>query len=198
MLRIIFTLIITITLSSPWCFASSFRCGGKLVSVGETAFDVLMKCQKPDWIDEAEFETIRKVGSNEWQKVHVKREIWLYNFGPNAFMRELVVENDRVIDIKSLGYGYQEDRIGAFANVESKLYLGMSKSEAFVYWGAPSFKTSRTEERFYKTDEKKIIKYYVTVTEWIYNFGSRRIVKTLLFENNRLTDIKAGDYGYDH
>jgi hypothetical protein len=67
-----------------------------------------------------------------------------------------------------------------------------------MIWGhRPTFKTSKKEERLVKEDNESYLNYHVTITEWVYNFGSNRFVKTLLFENDRLKEIKTGGYGYD-
>lgn len=35
-------------------------------------------------------------------------EIWTYNFGPNQLMERVRIENGLVVQIDSLGYGYNE------------------------------------------------------------------------------------------
>lgn len=37
---------------------------------------------------------------------------------------------------------------------------------------------------------------YVDIEEWFYNFGPGRLTQTLLFEDNRLVDVRDGSYGY--
>ncbi|MCP4682629.1 MAG: DUF2845 domain-containing protein [Desulfobacterales bacterium] len=179
-----------------YCIASDFKCGKKLVSKGDTTFDILKKCKKPDWVDKTEIEVIKKTAPDEWTKSRINRETWLYNFGPKAFMMELIIENGKLVRIKSLRSGYREEDIGRFRNVETKLHNQMSKSEALIYWGDPDHKASRTEVKYHKANEEKILEYNVTVAEWLYNFGPNRFVKTLVFENNRMVEIKTGGYGY--
>ena len=36
----------------------------------------------------------------------------------------------------------------------------------------------------------------VTIEEWEYNLGPNRFIRYLTFENNRLTSVTTGDYGY--
>ena len=38
--------------------------------------------------------------------IEVPVEIWLYNLGPNKLMRRLRFEGGYVVDIDTLGYGY--------------------------------------------------------------------------------------------
>ena len=197
-MKITLILIIVSLAALSKCFASSFYCDKSLVKLGDTTYDILMKCEKPGWVDKTEVEIIKLINSNEWRKIQVKREVWLYNLGPNNFMRELIIENDRLIEIKSLGYGYLEKDIGSFGNVENKLYIQMSKSEVLVHWGEPTHETNWTEEKLHKVDEENFKKYNVTFTKWIYDFGPKRFIKTLLFENDRLVSIGSGKYGYNN
>ncbi len=188
-------LIISLTALSK-CYAVNLNCDNFIVQIGDTTYDILMKCEKPGWVDKTEVDIIKQINSNEWKIIQVKREVWLYNWGPNTFMKELIIENDRLIEIKSLDYGYLEKDIGSFGNEENKLYIQMSKSEVLIHWGEPTYKTSRTEEKFYKIDDN-YKKYNVTITEWIYNFGPKRFMKTLIFENDRLVSIVRENYGYN-
>ncbi|MBU0993310.1 MAG: DUF2845 domain-containing protein [Proteobacteria bacterium] len=180
-----------------YCYAeSTLNCGKNIVSVGDAAYDVLMKCEKPKWVDASELDVIKELNPNEWVKSHIKRELWLYNRGPNTFMKELIFENDKLVEIKSLSYGCLEKDIGSFANDDNKLHLRMSKPEVLIFWGNPDYQTDMTEERLYKVSEKEFLKYTISISKWIYNFGENRFIKTLVFENGRLTEIIAGERGY--
>ncbi len=44
--------------------------------------------------------------------------------------------------------------------------------------------------------EPFLVKEYVTVEEWVYNFGPSRFIYFLRFENGKLKKITTGDYGY--
>ena len=41
-----------------------------------------------------------------------------------------------------------------------------------------------------------LLKEYVTIEEWEYNFGQGSFIRYLRFENGRLRRITTGDYGY--
>jgi hypothetical protein len=165
--------------------------------VGDSTYDVLMKCGEPWWKDNSEVEVIKKVAVNEWEKTILDKGIWFYNFGPNRFMKLLFFENDKLNEIKNLGYGCLEKDIGKYKNNKVKLYMEMPKTEVLIHWGDPDYTTQTVEERLFKVNEGQKIKCTVTVSKWIYNFGSRRFIKTLTFENGRLIKIDSGGYGYD-
>jgi hypothetical protein len=46
------------------------------------------------------------------------------------------------------------------------------------------------------SQEPLLLKEYIKVEEWTYNFGPTRFIYYLRFENGRLKRIASGDYGY--
>ena len=48
--------------------------------------------------------------------------------------------------------------------------------------------------RYY--EEPLYSKEYIEVEEWTYNFGPRKFIRYLRFENGKLRRIITGDYGY--
>lgn len=74
---------------------------------------------------------------------------------------------------------------------------GLSKGEVKSWCGDPTFEDRRKEDRIKEIEHGKehtIIS--VTVDEWMYNFGSNRFIKILMFENSVLHEIKTGGYGW--
>lgn len=195
MLKKIFSLIAVVLLVSTYSSASSFRCNGRIVSDGDSKYDVLMRCQQPYLSDTTEKEVIRRVTSSEWRKYLVKRETCLYNYGSSNLMRLMVFENEKLMEIRSLGYGYMDGDIGRYTGDVSKLTMGMTSVEVVMHWGRPSYKSDRNEERIIKVDDNNFMKTYVTVSDWIYNMGQNRLTKTLVFEAGELFEVKDGNYG---
>lgn len=89
----------------------ALRCGSDLVLEGESKNQVRISCGNPtevtDWV---EYRLIQvhypysSVVEEIAKPIHV--EEWLYNFGPQRFMRELRFENGHLQTIKTLGYGH--------------------------------------------------------------------------------------------
>jgi hypothetical protein len=44
--------------------------------------------------------------------------------------------------------------------------------------------------------ETAFSKEVITIEEWMYNFGSSRFIRFLVFVNGRLREIRTGGYGY--
>ncbi len=77
-----------------------FRCGNRIVSVGEPAAQVRNKCGAPASVDRHE-EAYREGGSGA--KISV--ELWTYDFGPSSFIRVLRFENGVLRRVDTGDYG---------------------------------------------------------------------------------------------
>ncbi|MFO7645376.1 MAG: DUF2845 domain-containing protein [Desulfosarcina sp.] len=101
----------------------AIRCGTKLVSTGETRFEVRHKCGEPDFVESWEEERIQRdfrfspefdSDSRRYTghrspflvKETVRIEEWTYNFGPTMFLRYLRFENGVLTDISSGDRGF--------------------------------------------------------------------------------------------
>ncbi len=100
--------------------AHAFRCGTRLISVGDSKFRVLSKCGDPTHIDIWEEERIfrdfhtPKYTDSENQhyreffvvKQQVTIERWTYNLGALKFIRHLTFENGSLVKIITGEHGY--------------------------------------------------------------------------------------------
>lgn len=96
-----------------WQSAEALRCQSRLVSSGDSPFEVVKKCGPPtvqQYRDE-EIEILEPIFI-DGRKVLVSRritipvEVWTYNFGPHELIYELIFRDDRVVKIRTRGYGY--------------------------------------------------------------------------------------------
>jgi len=93
---------------------SGFRCGGRIIDVGNMRDYVLHQCGQPSNIEERteRLATNFKARYPEDQEgynytINENRiEIWTYNLGRTQFIRYLTFRNGKLIDIKTGGYGY--------------------------------------------------------------------------------------------
>jgi hypothetical protein len=95
--------------------ADTFRCGTKLVGDGDSRAEVASKCGEPTDIVEHGSVFRRPVVWGYGRPMYVGEdaveipvEVWLYNLGPNKLMRRLRFEGGYVVEIETLGYGYNE------------------------------------------------------------------------------------------
>ena len=79
---------------------------------------------------------------------------------------------------------------------------GASKSDVLMKCGQPMARETRTETVGEKVKEKsqggdtsteRVVTK--TIEEWTYNFGPRRFMQVVVFENGRLVDVRSGEYG---
>ncbi len=101
--------------------ADTMRCGSRLISEGDPKERLLMECGAPanveSWEEERYYnydappppylyKEYERYGSAYRVKVHVKVEVWTYNYGPSRFLDYVRIENGKVRKIYSGGYGY--------------------------------------------------------------------------------------------
>lgn len=96
--------------------------------------------------------------------------------------------------------------VPAFSQVGNKKFfrhrgqtieLGDSRYEVMSRIGQPNGKIKRKREFVRKVDRQFHDSTWVKEEKWLYNFGSRRFIAILTFENQELTRIESGEYGFD-
>lgn len=99
--------------------AQAFRCGNRLVEVGDRRSEVLSSCGAPTWVDSWDEDRLERyfappytTGNKQravrvplYTNVRVTVEEWTYNFGPTQFIRILRFENSKLVDITTGDYG---------------------------------------------------------------------------------------------
>ena len=99
-------LIALLTAASPVLGASSWRCGSRVVGMGQWTSDVYALCGEPtDRVASTEFITFHtRRGLEVTRAVFVER--WRYDLGPRRLVRYLTFRDGRLVDIDEGGYGY--------------------------------------------------------------------------------------------
>ncbi|MGB8326692.1 MAG: DUF2845 domain-containing protein [Steroidobacteraceae bacterium] len=92
--------------------AYAFRCGNYLVHEGDSRGEVAAKCGEP--ADVSRRTILRAPISWYYGRpiqvgnglVEIPVETWIYNLGPYRLMRQVKFEDGLVVEIETLGYGY--------------------------------------------------------------------------------------------
>lgn len=93
---------------------ASFRCGGRIIDVGQSQDFVLNKCGQPTNIDKRS-ERLATNFRHRYPENHEgynyiinenQIEIWTYNLGATQFVRYLTFKNGKLVKIKTGDYGY--------------------------------------------------------------------------------------------
>ena len=90
--------------------AYAFRCGRRLVLVGDSTFDVRRKCGEPVSIDQRVIYRAvpeQSLDGSFLEPVFIPVMIkeWIYDFGPKRFIQQLSFEEGILRGIELLGYG---------------------------------------------------------------------------------------------
>lgn len=108
MKKIVILAFFSMVLFSNVAFADSmFRCGSRLIKVGETLYEVLRKCGVPDYRDIMLKNTVTRVYAKktESEVFSLGDEVWYYDCGKKQFLIILTFNSSNLRSIKKGGYG---------------------------------------------------------------------------------------------
>lgn len=105
--------------------ADSLSCNGRIVSTGDSRYDVKSVCGEPDDASQrVEYRTIRGRVSGPCQRVsgkivcsdtreqvlEVVIDEWTYDFGSNRFIEYLTFEQGKLVSVRTGSYGHKPPR----------------------------------------------------------------------------------------
>ncbi len=191
-LRVIFsTLIFSLLWAAP---AAALRCGTDLVHEGDHKIEVLNKCGEPLWQERWRDEVFERSSFDTLEKRTIVVEEWIYDFGPTRLLYIVRFRNGRVSAIDT---GDRASRLAVDScRNGNTLNIGDTKVEVIRKCGSPAYRDSREDERVIVSDRLSALRETLRIDEWTYNFGPRRFLLHLTFENGRLREIESGDYGF--
>jgi hypothetical protein len=80
-------------------------CDDRVISVGDSKTDILIKCGEPFYRDAHQEEQKEQLPDSSTRTIIVTVEEWTYNFGPQRFTRIITFRNGQVVNIRTGGYG---------------------------------------------------------------------------------------------
>jgi hypothetical protein len=89
----------------PPAAAATWRCGKRLVGVGDSVGQVLARCGGPSYQNESLEAVTVRISPLEKLTRFVSVERWIYDRGPHEFVRELTFRDGILAHIAELGYG---------------------------------------------------------------------------------------------
>lgn len=203
--------------------AHALRCGTYLIDSGDTKAEVRARCGEPvDVAVRVESNTVHQAvpfatrgtavrvngarvnGARLNNGVAVASrsvtsvvETWTLNFGPQRFMVRIEFWDGIVRDIDTLGRGYSPEQLGTRAY---DVRLGQSPSRVRSIWGEPSDVTSRVVRNAVTSvvvDGVAATRETATEVEvWLFNFGPRRFMRRVTFEDGRVVRIETLGRGF--
>lgn len=109
-MRPIASFALTVALLAPALLQAdqTFRCGSRIVRIGDTAAEVSDKCGPADssrtW-SETRTETIWDKGYAIERQILIVYDEWLYDLGRNRLVRQLTFTDGRLSKVDTSGYG---------------------------------------------------------------------------------------------
>ena len=103
---ILVMLIISATQIPSYAIQSdSLYCDGRIISIGDTAGEVISKCGQPAYTFQREQNIVDELYPTRIITTVIIDD-WTFNFGPDRFQYHMLLKNGRVMGIESLDYGY--------------------------------------------------------------------------------------------
>lgn len=170
--------------------SDAMRCGDKLVSIGDTKAEVLLKCGKPFFENLISFEMTRNTNKSDAISNTGIEEQWTYNQGNNQLLKILTFMGGRLISIED------GERVNPTEEYKKDFHFSIGDTQANVLriYGEPITKEIVSLEKALISDEsgKRILKE-VKVEQWTYSPGPGKFLLILTFKNGRLVQIDEGD-----
>ena len=185
-----------LSLFPAWSYADSISCDGGIVSSGDPAVELLMKCGNPEWKESRQEEITDLINPNLKQRTYITVDEWTYNYGPEQFMRIITLRNGVITRINTGKYGTSKDREAPGPACGGRIIsVGDSKADILIMCGEPLFATSYQEELKERLDDSRSRTVIITVEEWTYNFGPQQFMRVVTLRNGKVVDIRTGGYG---
>jgi hypothetical protein len=176
--------------------ADTLSCDGGIISIGDRAVDLLMKCGKPEWQESHQEEITDRLAPGLRQKTYITVEQWTYNFGSHQLLRTVTIKNGVITDIRTGQHGISKEREPAGPGCDDRIIsTGDTKGDVLAKCGEPFYRTTHDEELREQLDATRSRKVVVNIDEWTYNFGPHRFLRIITFRNGLVVDIRTGGYG---
>ena len=190
------SIVLILFLLPTWSYADSISCDGGIVSSGDAAVDLIVKCGKPEWKESYQEEITDQVNPNLRHRTYIALEEWTYNFGPQQFLRIVTLRNGVIAGIRTGTYGTSKGSGSPGPDCDGRVIsVGDTKTDILIKCGKPFYKSSNQEELKESFDDSSSRKLTVTVEEWTYNFGPQQFMRIITFRNGTVVDIRTGGYG---
>jgi Protein of unknown function (DUF2845) len=173
--------------------ATTLKCDNGVVRMTDSKYEITHKCGEPAYTDFSQVTRISKRSKSETVSSFVTVEDWLYNFGHERFVVVLTFESDKLIGMRSFGYGRSE---GEKINFNKKVDIGDPSVRLLFLFGPPSYKEERVDTKVISRKEGTTIPKQKTIARWTYNLGPNRFIRIYHFVNGRLKKTTFGSKGF--
>jgi hypothetical protein len=190
--------------------APSLRCGGALVSVGDSKLDLLGRCGHPTLRDERMEERARSDVDRTGEGARVRRvlltvERWTYDRGPRELVHVVTLEGGKVWAIERESFGYTEPerslpRVQVATCEPAAIGVGDTRLELLATCGEPATADRRQElrEASVAVSAGTVLTSAIAVEHeiWTYNFGPHRFTQLVTLRDGTVVKVESGANGY--
>jgi len=181
--------------------AGSMRCGSRLVAEGDSAAQLLGACGEPDLRD------VWTTGGAYGPGALAAVEQWTYNLGSSQLLRIVQLRQGRIENIELEGYGFSPSSAARDCSAAGAIPRGMSKYRLLARCGAPL--TRLADQRLLHPNPHQLnnpgwrLRHRADALiptyreEWTYNFGSSKLMRTVILDNGSVSDVQIGERGFD-
>ena len=98
----------------PGLASAAVTCGNRIIDRGTSSAEVTSFCGPPTQVDRTAAYRRGVITTDRDSEptgigADVQIEFWTYNFGPNQLMERLRIEDGVVVEVQSLGYGFNDE-----------------------------------------------------------------------------------------
>ena len=178
-----FTVLLVLLVLPAVAAANSMRCEDRVIRTGDRAWELERACGSPDVI-----ESLRAVIAPDGG-IAATRELWVYNFGPQRLIREVEVEDGRIVAIHRARHGYRSLPGGPCSPTEIR--RGMSRVELLAKCGEPDYR-SRLPPRAVGRDSTPGGVVGPAREEWVYEFAPGGLPRVVMLEGGTVVRVEQG------
>lgn len=190
-------LLLLLLLSSAPVMAA-LHCGNRLVDEGDPQYYVAEVCPRPYWVERWGVPYDRGHYSGPYGAAYssYQYEAWYINFGPRKLMRRLLFRNGYLVGEETLGRGVGFKPGSRRCSARELRQSGDSSGEIYANCGEPDYIYDEPVTVYPRRGRHghRGPAHVVYRARWIYDFGSRRFDRELIFEDGRLLYINELDY----
>ena len=177
------------------------RCGNKLVSVGDTKIEVILKCGEPFFRNTIALKSIKvktphvslegQITSATTEEI----EQWAYVQGPGTLLKILTFQGSQLVNIE------HGDRVADGRDRSSTLIVSPGDTQAQILqrYGEPlyqevlGFDSEKFESKISASDEKVVTTTNEKLERWTYHLGPNTFLKILTFKGGKLIKVEQGE-----
>lgn len=199
-------------------FAGSIRINGRVVETGMSKGKVSLLIGEPHWKADyllGDIGNVQRLGdpvglfsdrsriagySGDFQLLGpLAVEEWLFDQGDRRLMQLLRFEDQRLVSIKSLGYGFDEnERLNQRERDWSTVQTGDTSYEVIRRMGEPSIVEDQPNVdlvRIFGPYRSALHFRSAKASWWYYNQGPNRLFRIVKFVNGRVVELASEGYG---